>query len=389
VRILCTNQNLGSRGGTETYLETIAPELRELGHDVELFCLAGGLVADRLRAHGFAVHERVTDLRTDYDVVHAQQASTACLVRARLPDVPIVFASHSWFFPSEDPPREVAPSAVVVFNDVVAERIHASAISDEVPVHRLTQPVTVGMAEDARMVIRRRPRRAVVMSRKLSVRLDHLADACRRSGIDLEVLGRAQRVEDPTPAYARADVVFGAGRTIVEALAQARAAFVYDEAGGAGFVTASSYRGLEACGFTALVGEPITDVAASLRGYQRDLGPLGRELAVRHHAASRHAAALVEIYRQAAPPPTPLASPDLLRRLADLHRRVYGSELRARTAEWDTAREARRNQELRYRLDDLQRELDAVWQSTSWRLTAPLRRLRRRPPMDREIDEPG
>jgi len=379
VRILCTNQALSVRGGTESYLQVVAPALRELGHDVELFCMRGGDLADGLRAGGFVVHEHDDELHPTYDVVHAQHASTALIVRARMPSVPIVFASHSWFLEIEDPPLETRPAAIVVYNDIVKARVHASALPADVPVHRLTQPVAIGTTDARRVAIRDHPRQALALSHNLSTRISPLRDACSGAGIDLTVLGPGDsRIDDPTAEIMGADLVFGSGRTVLEALALGRAAFVYDETGCAGYVTADSYPALEGCGFTPEVGSPAMDLAAVLRTYEPALGTVGRELVVRHHAVSRHAAALVEIYRSAgAPGPSP-GSPDALRRLALVTQEAFEAEGRARSAEWDRARLERRLWEVEERLGVVQAELDAVWASQSWRVTAPLRRLRAR-----------
>ena len=376
VRILCTNQALSLRGGTEAYLQTVAPALRQLGHDVELFCMRGGDLAERLRADGFVVHESDAELRPSYDVVHAQHTSTALAARARLPHVPIVFASHSWFLGIEDPPREVMPSAVIVYNDIVAARVRASALAPEVAVHRLTQPVLLGTSDVGRIPIRDHPRQALALSHNLSTRVAPLRDACHQIGIDLTVLGRGDtRIDDPTVEIMRADVVFGSGRTVLEALALGRAAFVYDETGCAGYVTADSYPALEACGFTPDAGAPVADLAGMLGQYGASLGTVGRELVVRHHGVTRHAVALVEIYRSAGAPATS-AAPEELRRLALVTQEAFEAEGRARSAEWDRARLERRLFDVEDRLAVVQAELDAVWTSRSWRLTAPLRRLR-------------
>ncbi len=380
MRILCTNQALDLRGGSESYLETVAPALRALGHDVEFYCLRSGVLADRLRTAGFVVHDGDAVLQSEYDVVHAQHASTALAVRAMLPDVPMVFASHSWFLDLEDPPREADPAAVLVFNDLVAERVRASVLGGEVPVHRLTQPVVIGTSDQRRMGIRRSPRVALAMSRMLSTRISPLREACRAAGIELSVFGRADEpVPDPTTEMMQADVVFSSGRGVLEALALGRAAFVYDEVGYAGFVTAESYPSLESFGFTSAGDEPAEDLGVLLARYDRTLGTVGRELVVRHHSAARHAVTLVEIYRSVAAPRGPAAPPDALRRLSVLTQQLFEAEQRARAMEWDRVRLERQVEELDARLGVLQAELDAVWRSRSWRVTAPLRRVRGRP----------
>jgi len=371
VRILCTNQALDMRGGSESYLETIVPQLRQLGHDVELFCLRGGPVADRFRAAGYVVHDDAATLSSEYDVVHAQHASAALATRSVLPEVPMVFVSHSWVFDIEDPPLAAAPSAVVALNDLVAERIRASSLGESVPVHRLTQPVTISPMDRDRLALRDPPRAAVALSPRLATRVPALREACRRLGIELTVVGRDDAaLEDPTRLMMRADIVCASGRTLLEALALGRAGFVYDETGCGGFVTADSYPALEACGFTDASSPPVTDLQRVLSGYDAMFGVVGRELVIRHHHAARHVAALVALYRSAGPPRVSTAPPDVLRQLAEVTQRLFAADLATRVAQWEAAR-------LDARLVVLQDELDAMRRTASWRATAPLRRLAR------------
>jgi hypothetical protein len=378
VRILCTNQALDVRGGTESYLEAVVPALRELGHDVELYSMRNGRVADQFRARGVLVHDDERDLRSDYDVVHAQHASTALAVRAQLPDVPLVFASHSWFLDLESAPAAAQPSSIVVFNDVVADRIRATALGETLPLHRLAQPVALSGLDNARLPPRDRPRQALAVSRRLVSRLGPLRAACDAAGIELTAW---EPVDDPSEHpmtdMMRVDVVFGSGRTILEACALGKAAFVYDESGTAGFLTEENYVELESRGFAPEGAPAQRDLAAMIGQYDASLGPLGRELVVRHHSATRHAVALVGIYRTAAGPTDPTES-DVLRRMATLTQQLFEVEAAARTAAWEAAGAARAVHDLRARLAVVQAELDAVRHTRSWRLTAPLRRLPRR-----------
>jgi hypothetical protein len=158
-------------------------------------------------------------------------------------------------------------------------------------------------------------------------------------------------------------------------MALARAAFVFDQTGTAGFITADRYPAIEASGFTPRPGPPLTvdTLVAELRSYERDLGQLGRELVGRHHAARAHAAQLVDVYRSVITAPTvPTVAPDPLAELAELEQKVFDLEQRARDAQWLRARAERRTVRL-------QIELDRIWHSISWRITRPLRALHRRP----------
>jgi hypothetical protein len=382
VRILFTNQALDHPGGAESYLVTVIDELLHLGHDVVAWSERRGAVADRLERIGCHVYDRLEDAAA-VDVIHAQHAPNALAARVRFPDTPLVFVCHSRAMDIEDPPAAAVPAALVAFNDLVARRLRATSIAEHVPVHRLRQPVAMTAMEGARVPIGGDPPIGVAINRDLTSRLEVLEAACEAAGIELETPTRDGMVDDPTPAMMRADIVFAVGRTAVEAMAQARAAFVYDQTGSGGFVTADSYEALESSGFTPIPGEALTvdSLAKELRRYDPAFGQLGRELVGRYHAARVHAAELVELYRSVVSAAPVVAGPhDAIAELALLERRFFDFEVRLRDAQWARAFAERRTK-------FLQRELDRIWRSASWRITRPLRWFRRLVPRRHPVDE--
>jgi|GEM_PF-2731874 len=76
VRILLTNRSLSPPGGSETYLCTVARQLRLLGHDVTLYAPELGPLAGRMQQDGFVVVDSLFGLARP-DVAHVQHATTA------------------------------------------------------------------------------------------------------------------------------------------------------------------------------------------------------------------------------------------------------------------------------------------------------------------------
>jgi hypothetical protein len=369
VKILMTNTALDLRGGSESYLETVAGELRRLGHEVAFFSPVCGEVARRLRATGFEVHETVADLPRDVDVVHGQHTPAVAQVRQRLPRVPLVFATHSWFLPIEDPVGELGAAAYLCFNDVTEQRLRANAATAGADIHRLTQPAEVSFADGRRTPIAPEPRRAVAVSRRMQRVAPQLAEACRAADIRFDWIGGPglQSLE-PRAEMLAADIVFAMGRSALEAMAAARAVVVIDESTYGGWVTHSSYPDLERDGFTGLLtdaGEPALE--ALLAGYSQDLGSVARRLVVKHHDAHQHAAALVEIYASVADTTSVAVSPGTVGLLVQER---YALEARAVAAEWQAAA-------LRRERDELLVEQRALVARLG-RLRAKLRRHRRR-----------
>src|SRR5581483_4510277 len=262
------------------------PELVLLGHEVVLWSPQLGDLADELRAIGCRVEGDLAAVGA-VDVIHAHHASTALAARAQLPTTPMVFAAHSWILDIEMPPDAARPAALVAYNEQVAARLRASALGERVPVHRLRQPVTINGMETYRTPLGPRIRLAVAVSNHLRDRLPMLRTACERVGATLDAYTPARPTKDPQTVMMAADVVFGSGRVALEAMALARATFVFDELCSVGFVTTERYAEMESVNFTPVISEGVTvdHIVRELRTYRPELGLQARELAVRHHAA--------------------------------------------------------------------------------------------------------
>lgn len=356
-----TNNALALRGGSESYLETVSFELRRLGHEVSFFSPRCGDTATSLRDGGFEVFERVEDLPRGFDVIHGQHVNAVGLVRTRLPAVPMVFATHSWFINAlEDPVPELDAAAYLAFNEITRQRLEAHVASRGRAVHRLTQPVTISHADAARarVPIRSPPRRAVAVSRRMKLLPGRLARICADQGLEFAWLGAPDNESaNPREEMFTADIVVAVGRTALEAMAAGRAVLVADESTNGGWVDAARYSSLEADGFTGYLGDvgPDADLEALLGQYSPLLGVAARTFAVRHHAAQQHAVRLLEIYTSVADASVEVRDPQMVTLLADER---YTLEQRAVRAEWDAAVRRRERDEARAELAATQAERD-------------------------------
>lgn len=391
-------------GGTESYVFTVAEQLDRLAHEAVIFSPEPGQGLEVAHERGLPVIGP-GELADDFDVAFVQDAAVAYDVADACPRARVAFAGHSETFDPQSPPQLPGVVAVsVAFNDRVEQRLRSFATKHEVV--RLRQPI-----DTERFVsgppLPEVPQRALLLSNNIVAdREAMLEEACREAGLQLvRVGGSGRQIRDPREALMGADVVIGYGRAILEAMACGRAAFVYDWAGGQGWMTAESYPAIEAGGFGGR-NEPVFDVrglAAAFADYDRSMGPVNHDLVMAHHRANVHVQQLVEIFERLAgatePPEAPLADMARLVRLewraraevhglraenAGLHERLHeiGSELTA-------AREERGSMQAeltgeRAAREEETRELVHRYESTFiWRATAPLRRawarLRSRP----------
>lgn len=385
--VLATN-HLGL-GGSESYLITVGEQLDRLGHEVVVYAPEPGGGVAVARERGLTVIDEA-ELPEDLDAALVQDPGVSFQLADRCPGVPQLFVAHSEIFDLQAPPQlDGAVGAVVALNDRVADRMCRYAIETEVL--RLRQPIDTerftprGALPDV-------PRTALLLSNTPNAdRVAMLESACAAAEVDLTRLGGAAgQTADVRFALAAADIVIGYGRSILEAMACGRAAYVYDWNGGDGWVTKESYPVIEADGFAGRSGRRVIDLAGlseDLRRYSPSMGPVNHDLVVAHHRASAHVGQLIELLeRLAKPGPRPRAPLQEMARLVRLEWRARGdaqalarenAHLRELLKECDEAR--------RLGAQDMQAttaravvEVRRVYEeSLSWRLTAPVRAVGR------------
>jgi hypothetical protein len=142
------------------------------------------------------------------------------------------------------------------------------------------------------------PRRILLIGNYLHTpaqRIDQLKKAWSRRGIKWRQIGHPYPSLRVAEEMAEADIVVGYGRSILEAMACGRAAFVHEHCGSDGWVTAEAYSAMEADGFSG-IGVRMTPSLDELRtdfaNYDPALGRVGHDL-VRRHDARQVAAEIV------------------------------------------------------------------------------------------------
>ena len=128
-------------------------------------------------------------------------------------------------------------------------------------------------------------------------RIDQLKAAWASAGLQAP-----RRQANPIAAVgeemARADIVVGYGRSILEAMACGRPASVHEHCGSDGWVTAESYERMESDGFSGAalrISPGVETLRQDLGLYRPGLGRLGYDLARRHDARLVVAAQIMPI----------------------------------------------------------------------------------------------
>ena len=350
MRIVIAYESLVDYAGTETYVLTIARQLLAVGHDVVVHARTLGPMADFMRSEKIVVTDASDELPEACDAVLVQDAASAYEMRDRYPHAVSLCAVHSRGFALSVPPQlDGICAAVVVFNDRVRRFVEQTAW--HAPIVRMRQPIELKRF-GALGLQPTQLRRALVLSNYLrGPQAQLLQDACRSAGVELVQVGAlGTPMARPEHAIADADMVFGLGRSILEAMAGRRAAYVYGVGAVDGWVTPDNYAALEADGFAGQVSGDVPGLerlAGDLRHWSPQMGVENRVLASRH-AISDHVDELLTLIRDLGPPkPVPVTRHQELARLVRL--------------EWDAQNRLRdvveENRMLRARVEDLRREV--------------------------------
>jgi len=334
VEIILGTLEFGAIGGAATYLTTVAGQLQQLGHEVTIYTEEAGDLAREVEQRGIRVAVGEGALPDDCEALYTQDGPSAYLLADRFPERAQAFCMHAG--PSEftrwlPPQLPGVVGAVVVLHQRMAQQ--AAALAECKEIVRLRQPVELTRFAP-RAAIAESPRRVLLLGNYLTgERRAVVLRACEQAELDVTEVGRYGERSSLTPEQEinLVDIVIGEGRTIVEAMACGRAAFVYGQMGGDGWVTPETYPELEAINFAGATADDSLvapeDLTARLREYRASMGSANRDLARLHHSASRHTEQLVELFERLTPGRPPADAP--LRELARMARAQWQAESRA------------------------------------------------------------
>lgn len=366
MKILVTNHDLSYYAGTETFVYTLAVELKRIGHEVVCWSPRLGAVAHRLVAAGIAVTADLATAPDDVDVIHAHHRYESLLARARYPDRPMIFACHG-VLPWQEQP---AAGALDVSRYVaVSEEVRDHLIER----HRVAadQVVIVRNGLDlerfrARTPIAPQPRRALILSNYMPPhQRGQVRRVCRELGMTVRETGAGNALWAVEDEIAEVDLVFGLGRSALEAMASGRVVVVYDYNGGDGLVTPEHFEQLRRRNFSGRTHRRrFTDLelAGEIQAYRPAVAEAIHAFISRDHDVRLMARRLVELYEEARH--RPAHAPASLRSGASSHYRALTVALEDAAA-------------LRAAAKDAEESLRDIRQSRSWRALAMYHNLRR------------
>jgi hypothetical protein len=230
LQILITNNRLARRTGTEIYARDLALSLAGRGHSPVLYSPVLGELAREVRLSTIPIVDDLALVGKAPDVIHGHHHMETMTALLRFPDVPAIWVCHDWYRDSDAPPRFPRIRRYVAIDETCRDRLVLEhGIADE-QVRLLSNWVDLKRFA-ARGPLPERPRRALVFSNyaEENALLGAVREACRRAGLQLDVMGEGTRSGSASPEQVlpQYDLVFAKGRSAVEALAVGTPVILY------------------------------------------------------------------------------------------------------------------------------------------------------------------
>ena len=222
MNILITNSALREFGGTQTVVASLCRLLRQRGHQVMIFSSHLGHVAELLIEEKFPVVSHLRDLPFPPDIIHGQHHLETMSALLALPETPAIYYIHGITPWEERVPIHPRILGYVNLGEVGAFRVTVQKCIPETRLHVMEN----GIDFDAIPPPKKPPERlrtAAFCPRAPATEetLKTLQEICCEHSIELhyEAGWPAGTIADPYAVYQEYDLIFGTGRTALEALA--------------------------------------------------------------------------------------------------------------------------------------------------------------------------
>ncbi len=244
---------MGHRGGSELYLRDVAIELLKLGHTPVAYSPILGEVARELRTATIPVIDNLNQMGVTPDVIHGQHQIETMTALLHFPGVPAIQLCHSWSHWQEAPLHFPRIYRYVAVDHTCRDRLIFQHGIPEERIRVLPNFVDMDRFSLRATALPSRPQRALVFSNYANeeTHLPVVREACSRTNIKLDVMGRDAKASNSSPEriLANYDIVFAKARCALESLAVGAAVVLCDSTGVGPMVTASNFEQLRPLNF--------------------------------------------------------------------------------------------------------------------------------------------
>lgn len=407
---------MATRSGAELFVRDLALGLNRRGHSVVVYAPIIGDMVEELREQSIACVSDLESVTVPPDIIIGNTQIETVLCLAHFPGAPAISICHDRVHEHGRPPRFSRIGAYVAVDANCAERLTVEHGIPPTQIHIIQNGVDLRRFRP-RLPLPERPRAAAIFSNYAThgVETELVRRACAAEGVALDVIGMGAGNQSTAPEEIlhRYDLVFAKARCAMEAMAVGCAVIVLNESlGMAGMVTSAYVADWRLWNFgrRLLVRHPIDEarVRDAIQSYSSADAALVSSY-IRTHASleatieALEKLALQVLQAEAEPIPQRelqefaryvhdfLLAPAATR-VAHQVGMVQQEALRIeQEAEQAVQRQRKHAEEVekalliaRQKLARSREKLAAVRATYSWRVTWPLRWLRRRVALPRE-----
>lgn len=252
MRVLIAGHSLDETGGVQTYERDLASWLLARGHSPVVYATKLGEAARRMNERTIPVTDDLRTITAPVDVIHGDSALETMAALLHFPRTPAIFVCHGWEHLGRTIPRFPRILRYVAVDETCADRLLTRAGIAPEDVSVLLNAVDLdAFRQRAHLPVR--PQRAVVFG-NLAHELTYLPairEACKRAGIELDVLSAAAGTpaEQPENILGRYDLAFAKAKCAMEAMACGLAVILCSESGVGGMVRTADFDRLRRLNF--------------------------------------------------------------------------------------------------------------------------------------------
>lgn len=231
-------------------MRDLALGLLAQGHSPIVFSPILGQMAVELRDRTIPVVNDLNKISSVPDIIHGQQNLETMTALLHFPKVPAVYFFHTNLSRQDIPPKFPRILRYVAVDETCRDRMIFEHGIPENRVRILLNSVDLNLFQP-RGALPQHPKRALVFSNTSNRQLPAVREACRASGVELDVIGfdsgnSCAHPELALPAY---DIVFAKARCALEAMAVGTAVVLCDAVGVGPLVTTSDFEKLRQMNF--------------------------------------------------------------------------------------------------------------------------------------------
>lgn len=280
--------------GVPTYTLTLYNQLVSRGHKVTVYCPKGGVLASRVN------HISSLEFAGWPDVILAQHNTLAREMKAKWPDIPMVFTSHDAKYNIEQPPGDIeidqyiAISEELRLNLVSCGILNAKIILNFIDVDRFC----------CKEPVREKPERLLFISNYRRGReFRTIREACEIMGIKFRHLGYTSHPKYEVEEYInQSDIVITISRGALESMSCERPVIIYEcRGGGDGYVDEKMYPKSVVNNFTGRafrIDYTPETLVKEIEKYNSDDGIINRNIILEHHNHIKAVDSIVEIINE-------------------------------------------------------------------------------------------